>query len=327
MCLKNLPSLLCALTLFTICHSFKVDRAAGPGTLIVGGSPAARGEFPWLVSIQLKDFGHICGGTILNSEWILTAAHCMFEEYQSEYQIVAGDHLQNQTDPSEQIVDAEDFFVHGNYDDDYLKNDIGLIRLKSPIKFDDVVKAAKIGDNTTSAENQLITAGWGDTEYGTPSSSIQLLKVTVPLRPNADCDLAYGEFGYTGVRQICAGIGGKDSCSGDSGGGLINAGDKTVVGIVSYGIECGLQAFPGVYTRISYYHDWIMTTISKAESTTTTRRVDSTTTTTSPTDSTKTTTTTSRVESTTTGPPDNKGSTIALHTKFAVFLASIFQML
>ncbi|XP_021960177.1 trypsin-1 isoform X2 [Folsomia candida] len=286
MSLINLPFLLCALTLFTICHSFKVDRR-GPGTLIVGGSPAARGEFPWLVSIQLKGFGHICGGTILNSEWILTAAHCMFEDLPRGYQIVAGEYLRNETDASEQIVDVEGFFVHENYNENNVQNDIGLIRLKSSIKFDDVVKAAKIGDKATTAENQLITAGWGYTEYGIPSSSIQLLKVTVPLRPNVDCDQGYGP-GYTGVQQICAGIGGKDSCSGDSGGGLINAGDKTVVGIVSYGNECGLQEYPGVYTRISYYHDWITKTM---------------------------------------GSSGNIGNTVALHTKFAVFLACIFQLL
>ncbi|XP_021960160.1 trypsin-1 isoform X2 [Folsomia candida] len=304
MCFKGLSSIFCALTFLTICHSFKVHRA-GPGILIIGGSPAARGEFPWLVSIQLKSRGHICGGTIFNSEWILTAAHCMFEDLPRGYQIVAGEHLRNETDPSEQIVDVEGFFVHESYDEDSAQNDIGLIRLKSPINFHDFVKPGVIGDNTTTEENQLIAAGWGYTQSGTPSSSIELLKVTVPLRPNADCDLAYGEFGYTGVKQICAGIGGKDSCSGDSGGGLINAGDKTVVGIVSYGIECGLQVFPGVYTRISYYHDWIMATISKAESTTTTRRV----------------------ESTTNGSSDNMGNIIGLYTKLAVLLASVFQLL
>ncbi|XP_035715444.1 trypsin-1 isoform X1 [Folsomia candida] len=309
-------SLFGVVTFFTICHCFNIDPAecnivttiylvelfkkpAEPGTLIIGGSPAERGEFPWLVSIQLVGFGHFCGGTILNSEWILTAAHCMDEDRLSEYQIVAGEHLRDESDPFEEVVNAKGFFVHEDYTNNKElptgrktgENDIGLIHLKSPLTFNDFVEPGKIGGSptTTNTEDQLIAAGWGNTEFATNSFSVELLKVTVPLRPNTDCDAVYSDKGYTRVKQICAGMGGKDSCGGDSGGGLVNSGDKSVVGIVSYGEKCGVQEFPGVYTRISYYHDWIIKTMGR--------------------------------------PQENIGNTVPLHTKLVVFVATIFQLL
>ena len=104
----------------------------------------------------------------------------------------------------------------------------------------------------------MIVAGWGDTtENGRTSNN--LMHVTIPFVSNTACRNSYG----SNIRDtnICAGVAGKDSCQGDSGGPGVysNAGKTSIVGVVSFGYGCARPGYPGAYTRVSSYIDWILT--------------------------------------------------------------------
>jgi len=228
-----------------------VSSAATQNPFIVGGGPAKRGEFPWMVWFVTPSYS--CDGTIINENWILTAAHCVSGEPISGYKVTAGDHRKNSREGSEQTVRVADIIVHEDYRDVEQGNDIALIRLSTPLRLGQYVKPAVLADSSTQLESNLVVAGWGRTKEGGSSSST-LLKVTIPLLDGSKCSKVYE---YYPEKQICAGEQGKDSCQGDSGGPLMNLGDRTVVGIVSWGAGCGRKDYPGVYTAVGYFSSWI----------------------------------------------------------------------
>ncbi|XP_021949857.1 trypsin-1 [Folsomia candida] len=236
------------------------NPAPGPiDQLIVGGTKAKKGEFPWLVLIKANDRQY-CAGTIINENWILTAAHCSSLSA-GAYTVTAGEYIQSADDGTEQTVEVSDVIAHEEFDDVSYKNDIALFKLASPLTFSSCVQPGKIATQGTQAAKKLLACGWGRTRSGGQASDT-LLKVTVPLQPDSKCERAYRNKPYPFLREseICAGEGGKDTCQGDSGGPLhqgVSSSDKTVVGVVSYGEGCADPNYPGVYTKIAYYQDWI----------------------------------------------------------------------
>jgi len=216
---------------------------------IVGGSQATRGEFPWIISLQVGS--HICGGTIVNANTIVTAAHCS-EYAASRYSVVAGEHNQNTNEGSEQEVGVRTIIQHPNYNANTFQNDIAIMKLSSPLEMNEFVQPANIPTASFDPAQNLVVAGWGTTSSG-GNLATTLMKVTVPLVPRAECEDAYGSDIRDGM--LCAGTGGKDSCQGDSGGPL-HSGD-TLVGVVSWGIGCAEPGYPGVYTDVPYFSDFI----------------------------------------------------------------------
>jgi len=220
-----------------------------PPERIVGGAPATRGEFPWMVSIQVGS--HICGGAIINANWIVTAAHCA-EYAANRYTIVAGEHNQNVNEGSEQSRSVAQIIRHPNYNANTYANDIAVMRLSSAFTLGTYVRAATLPSSGAGVSGNLVVCGWGTTSQGGSLSAI-LLKVTVPFVNTATCQQAYGNQIVAGM--ICAGTGGKDSCQGDSGGPLHSG--NTLVGIVSWGYGCAVAGYPGVYASVPYYRSWI----------------------------------------------------------------------
>jgi len=109
--------------------------------------------------------------------------------------------------------------------------------------------------------------GWGTLSEGGFGLPNVLHKVTVPVVSDEDCNESYSGNGYSVAdSMICAGLpdGGKDSCQGDSGGPFIagEPGSEELIGIVSWGIGCARKGYPGVYTEVSYFVDWIMETMA-----------------------------------------------------------------
>jgi len=217
---------------------------------IVGGSQATRGEFPWIV--QIKRGGHYCGGSIVNNNWIVTAAHCAVASV-SGYQIVAGEHNLSQNEGSEQTRSVSSITRHPNYNSNTLANDIAVMRVNSPFTFNANVQPANIPNAGFTPATNVVAAGWGTLTEGGSLPNV-LMKVTVPMVSLASCRASYGS-GSILNGMICAGTGGRDSCQGDSGGPLHSG--TTLAGIVSWGSGCARPNYPGVYTETAYFAAWI----------------------------------------------------------------------
>jgi len=245
-----------------------LSQQVGQGR-IVGGEEAADGEFPWQVS--LRSIGavgstHFCGGSVLNENWVVTAAHCCAGQSSLSLHVVAGGIKLNNNEGEEERRNVDEIIGHPDYSSRDLTNDICLLKLQEPLEMTEWVQPIPLARAESEAGADMIVTGWGTLNEGGFSLPNVLHKVTVPVVGDAECNDAYASSGY-GIADsmICAGLpdGGKDSCQGDSGGPFIDAATKELVGIVSWGIGCARAGYPGVYTQVSYFVDWIEQTMAK----------------------------------------------------------------
>jgi len=240
---------------------------------IVGGTPAAVGEFPYaafLASDIGGGFVAICDGTLISGHYLLTAAHCCISSdglttnaavrpgtivYIGGYfsdDMLAGQPLgPSGAGEAQQVVETTfpSTYVPGVFDDD-----ICVVRISQAAN-QPVRVRLNLNDPLFDLTGTATVIGWGTTaENGTESNP--LLKANVNIVARATCAAAYSDFN---INKICASAPGKDSCQGDSGGPLLksNGTELIQIGLVSYGIGCARPLFPGVYTRISSYMSFI----------------------------------------------------------------------
>ncbi|KAM6149631.1 serine protease 52-like [Erethizon dorsatum] len=232
---------------------------------IVGGEPANITEFPWQVGI-LEEGKHICGGSILNEWWILSASHCFETIYRSNLAIVHGTedlevkHVDN--------VEVDKLIIHPDYDSGIYDNDIALLLLKSPLTLDNTRVPICLSEVTNEkAWTNCWVTGWGVTSLDLMKTS-KLQKVNLHLVKWEKC---FNIFPLVTMNMLCAGSSkdGKDACQGDSGGPLVCLKKKKKsawyqLGIVSWGMGCGRKEHPGVYTRVSKYLLWIHSETARA---------------------------------------------------------------
>ncbi|XP_070545531.1 suppressor of tumorigenicity 14 protein-like [Ptychodera flava] len=237
----------------------KRDRAS---QRIVGGQEAVQYSFPWQISLKHNVYGHICGGTIINDLWVVTAAHCVYDDQSAGYTVVAGEHNRQYYSLNEQSRSVVQLIMHENYNPDTLDSDIALLKVDSAFTWSNYVipVCLPVQWHAFSAGKTCYVTGWGDTQ-GT-GSELVLNQVDVPLLSNNVCNQPSYLNGRITDRMLCAGYdtGGKDSCQGDSGGPLVcqdTDGKWLLSGVVSWGYGCGEPYSPGVYTRTSYFIAWI----------------------------------------------------------------------
>uniref|UniRef100_A0A6I8R911 Acrosin-like n=1 Tax=Xenopus tropicalis TaxID=8364 RepID=A0A6I8R911_XENTR len=234
------------------------------GSRIVGGQNSPPGKWPWMVSIQSptgKEFSHLCGGSVLNEIWVLTAAHC-FKHLQ---RLVFGANNLKVLESSVQIRKIKEVIQPKAYNPTTEANDITLLRLDKPIVFTDYVQPACFPTEFANVEKKTdcYIAGWGvlDEESGEPSEILQ--EARVHQIDSKKCNSKDWYDGAIGEYNLCAGHekGGIDSCQGDSGGPLMCKTQKSrtyaVVGITSWGSGCARGKKPGVYTSTKYFIKWI----------------------------------------------------------------------
>ncbi|MEZ4679163.1 MAG: serine protease [Caldilineaceae bacterium] len=241
---------------------------------IVGGNQANPGEWPWQVMVRPGNY--LCGGSLVSQEWILTAAHCVFDNQGKLFApnaitVVLGEYDRTKTEGTEQIYSISEVIAHEDYDDSTNNNDIALLRLASPATITSNVAPISLltaaEETTMAAPGKLGTVtGWGTTTEG-GNAALVLMEVEVPIVSNAQCNRSYG---IISENMVCAGYatGGKDSCQGDSGGPLVvptNTGEWRLAGVVSFGYGCARSEFYGVYTRVSRYGNWVQSTIGSTQ--------------------------------------------------------------
>jgi secreted trypsin-like serine protease len=251
-------------------NAVSITNAQGPDIVgvptIVGGEDAGVGEFPWQALVLPGGFQ--CGGSLITTEWVLTAAHCLFDQSGNpitadQIQIYMGVHDQQDLgDSAVQQFSVIERVPHPSYSPNGNDNDIALLKLSSAATLNSRVQVVSL---VTDADGALVAAGtdatvsgWGATSEGGNTADI-LQKVVLPIVSNATCEGAVG--GIT-ENMLCAGVvaGGMDSCQGDSGGPLVvsdgGSGWKQG-GVVSFGVGCARPGQYGVYARVSQYITWI----------------------------------------------------------------------
>ncbi|KAG7325061.1 hypothetical protein KOW79_011377 [Hemibagrus wyckioides] len=269
------PSTEVAITRPTPENEFSVCGKLWPSRItprIFGGRKAKPGTHPWQVSLQTRirnstqPFTHDCGGTLLSSCWVLTAAHCIHEE--NEMQVELGGVDLEKSEPADQKLAVQSYILHENYTeiDDVQYNDIALLKLK-PVTEDGLcaretryVKSACLPPGPFPDGMECSISGFGVTEKDERGSK-QLLDTKVLLINQNRC-MAPNVLGdLLDDSMVCAGRmqGGVDACQGDSGGPLICKQNEThyIYGVVSWGDGCGKKNKPGVYARVTKFLDWI----------------------------------------------------------------------
>jgi hypothetical protein len=246
--------------------------AAGlPQRGIVGGQPATIAQVPWQVAlIDTSHYGspqQFCGGSIVDATHVVTAAHCLASpDSWSADAVYAGTTLLS--DP-QQVVSVSAQRIHPAYAPSVFANDVAVLTLAEPLTLDGATtRAVELAEESPAAGAALTVSGWGDTSNGQGLYPNQLRAVTVHAVADTTCAASYGPALATQL-TLCAGepAGGKDSCSGDSGGPLVNAGTNVLVGIVSFGHQCALADYPGVYAEIAAasVHAFIADALTDAE--------------------------------------------------------------
>ncbi|KAK2863625.1 hypothetical protein Q5P01_003158 [Channa striata] len=256
---------MCALTLLTLL-TLLTPVCGNPvyNNKIIGGQDAIPGSWPWQAGLY-KSGSLFCGGSLISSQWVLTAAHCFPRTTTTGLVVYLGRQSLATASPNEVSRTVAQVIKHASYNANTMNNDITLLKLSSTVTFTNYIMpvcVAATGSTFHSGTNVWIT-GWGTTEDGNLASNLR--EAEVPIVGNKQCNCDYG-FIKILDNMMCAGLraGGKDTCQGDSGGPMVvkQNGRWVQAGITSFGTGCALAKIPGVYTRVSQYQSWINTQIT-----------------------------------------------------------------
>ncbi|XP_074004317.1 trypsin I-P1-like [Numenius arquata] len=221
---------------------------------IVGGYTCPENSVPYQVS--LNSGYHFCGGSLINSQWVLSAAHC----YKSRIQVQLGKHNLELTESTQQLINSAKVIRHSGYSSYTLDNDIMLIKLSTAAQLNRAVQTVPLPTSCVATGTTCLISGWGNTLSSGSYYPDTLQCLQAPVLSQTDCEEAYPR--KITKNMMCVGFleGGKDSCQGDSGGPVVCNGE--LQGIVSWGIGCAQKGYPGVYTKVCNYVSWIEKTIA-----------------------------------------------------------------
>lgn len=267
--------------------SFGSCGQRSPSSRVVGGSQAQQGSWPWQIELlisrspDLKSFVHRCGGTLIDLQWVVTAAHCVFMFPTPEhYKVVVGQiHRAEVKEPENRyIYNVTSVRIHEEYMTRGYGFDVALVKLARPV----MLEAGKVwpaclpeqGNRVSIGELCYIT-GWGKKSSNLNSYFSKVLQeAKMPVVDYQTCAAGNAILPYAQVdddTMLCAGYGGSSvisGCHGDSGGPFVCQENRRWVlrGAVSWGDDrCRGGSTFSVFARISSFVDWISATKEKPE--------------------------------------------------------------
>ncbi|XP_072551752.1 ST14 transmembrane serine protease matriptase a [Salminus brasiliensis] len=232
---------------------------------IVGGQDATEGEWPWQVSLHIKNSIHVCGASIISDRWLVTAAHCVQDEgatrlsQPGSWDVYLGLHTQKMLEKAEKRS-LKKVVAHPNYNAYTYDNDIALMELDQPVTFRDSIRPICLPSAAYDfpVGKTVWITGWGATREGGSGATV-LQKAQVRIINSTVCNSLMN--GQITSRMTCAGVlsGGVDACQGDSGGPLSSSSGTRMflAGVVSWGDGCARRNKPGIYSTIPKFRAWI----------------------------------------------------------------------
>jgi len=232
---------------------------------IVNGHEAIKHEYPFMAALMNRN-RQFCGGSLIDSKHVLTAAHCV--AHMSKYDVQnlrvrLGDHnIKSKHEANHIEKRVKRVIRHKGFSSTTLWNDVAILTLDEDVRMDNNIQNICLASDTgVSYKDHTVTvAGWGTLSEG-GSQPDRLMKVDVKVWANERCRGSYGSSAPGGITKhmLCASDYKKDSCSGDSGGPLFICYSSSCkqIGIVSWGIGCAKEQYPGVYTRVTEMLPWI----------------------------------------------------------------------
>ncbi|OQK16705.1 hypothetical protein AU255_02010 [Methyloprofundus sedimenti] len=256
--LKKIIITLLSLLIASTNIAFASERMAK----IIGGTTADSATWPWMAGLIFNDYTNVfCGASLIAQDWILTAAHCVFDKGNTDFDVIINQAQLKLDSVNGKRIQVDSILIHPFYNNFNLENDLALIKLATPSHNTpiNVLAPFTAQDN---AGKPAIALGWGSMSTSSLQLPADLQQVDLPLIDNSQCNVAMMGFIIDGMLCAGDGLGERDTCTGDSGGPLVvfdtESGTWRQAGITSWGLDkCAAPDLFGVYTRLKNYATFI----------------------------------------------------------------------